>query len=149
MINLFLAFDDEDEDIGSFNQGCLEDCLDFFETTQLSSSLTYIKTRTLNSSNIELKLEGLSSCVFVAYSHGQHDKLTSKGDAYVSIENIMLFKNSFFYTVSCNSGLILGNQLVDNGCHSFFGYKSVFNSWAGYKDFSEVRIMVFSVFLMV
>lgn len=137
MINILLAFDEEDEEIGSFNQGCKEDYETYFIGSE-HEQITYIGSNSLNSLNIQVRTEQLSSFIFAAYSHGEINKLFSKSGDYVSSTvNIELFKNSFFYTVSCNTGMQLGGDLIANGCKCYFGYKTVFNSWLGYKEFSE------------
>lgn len=136
MINILLAFDEDDEEIGPFNRGCKEDYETYFTSSE--HNITYINSNSLNSLNIQVKTELLSSFIFVAYSHGEINKLFSKSGDYVSdTVNIKHFKNSFFYTVSCNTGIQLGNDLISNGCKCYFGYKKLFNSWLGYKEFSE------------
>nr|WP_199163023.1 hypothetical protein [Elizabethkingia sp. ASV34] len=137
MINILLAFDEEDEVIGSFNQGCQEDYREYFEDSN-HGIVTYINSGSLNSLNIQLRTEQLPSFIFVAYSHGEDYRLFSKSGDYISSSiNIELFRNSFFYTVSCNTGNTLGVDLISNGCKCYFGYKTLFNSWCGYKAFSE------------
>lgn len=136
MINILLAFDEEDDDIGSFNQGCKEDFEEFF-VNKNNHNITYIGTSTLTEIEVQSKTAPLSSFIFAAYSHGDIDKLVSKNGAYVSKnEGIKTFKDSFFYTVSCLSANELGTELINNGCKSYFGYKTQFSSWQGYICFS-------------
>lgn len=137
MIDILLAFDELDADIGSFNQGCKEDYEDFFDV-DCDHNITYIGTSTLTEIEVQSKIAPLSSFIFVAYSHGDIDKLVSRNGAYVSKnEGIKTFKNSFFYTVSCLSANELGTELINNGCKSYFGYKTQFSSWQGYICFSK------------
>lgn len=147
MVNIVLAFDEADKDVGSFNQGCKEDYEIFFSNDS-AHSVTYIGSNTLNSLNIQLRIEHLSSFVFVAYSHGENYRLFSNGEDYISTKvNVELFKNSFFYTVSCHTGSQLGAELINNGCKCYFGYKTLFNSWLGYKDFSDCANFGFFKFM--
>lgn len=147
MINIVLAFDEEDEEIGSFNQGCKEDYEEFFSNSDYKN-VTYITSQTLNSLNVQLKAEASLPFVFVAYSHGENHRLFSKeGDYISSTVNIASFKDSFFYTVSCHTGNQLGKELVENGCKCYFGYKDLFISWSGYKEFSECANIGFFKFI--
>lgn len=136
MANIFLAFDENDDNIGSFNQGCKEDYQDFLEGKD--HSVTYIDSKVLEPNNIEVTIKDNPPFIFAAYSHGGIDGLYVNGVGYISTGlNVTLFKNSFFYTVSCLTGTALGSELINNGCRCYFGYKTNFNSWAGYKAFSE------------
>jgi len=147
MVNIVLAFDEGDEEIGSFNQGCKEDYEDFFSNSDYKN-ITYITSQTLNSINVQLKAEALLPFVFAAYSHGENHRLFSKeGDYISSTINITSFKDSFFYTVSCHTGKQLGKELVENGCKCYFGYKDLFTSWSGYKEFSDCANFGFFKFL--
>lgn len=135
MIDLIFAFDELDHDIGSFNQGCKEDYEEYFSESPYF--LTFINSNQLNATNVQIKVTKLNSFIFVAYSHGEaHRLLTSSGEYISTSINNLEFKNSFFYTVSCNTGNELGNELCKQGCLCYLGYKSQFNSWSGYKQFS-------------
>lgn len=148
MINILLAFDEVDKDIGSFNQGCLEDYQEVFRQKGINDGIDFIKSISLNSLTVNLKLKPLDRFVFVAYSHGEERRLLCNTGEYISEDiNIELFNNSFFYTVSCDTGKSLGENLIINGCKCFFGYKTSFNSWRGYKDFSECANYGFFLFL--
>ncbi len=139
MTNLFLAFDDDDDVMGAFNRGCIEDFESYFHEKHPITP-KYIKTRTLNAANLELSLRNggsTSTFVFSAYSHGHVDRLVANNSSYVDENNVALFKNSLFYTVSCSSAISLADQLLNSGCACFFGYKCLFNYWDGYKEFSE------------
>lgn len=137
MINLFLAFDEEDDTMGMFNRGCIEDFETYFHQDHPIRP-NYIRSRMLNSVNIELRLtDTKSTFVFGAYSHGYKDRLVARKSPYIGADNVSLFKNSLFYTVSCSSAIALADQLIENGCLCYFGYRCLFNYWDGYKEFSE------------
>lgn len=147
MVNILLAFDEKDDDIGSFNQGCKEDYEDYFNCSDYKN-ITYITSQNLNSLNIQLKTESGLPFAFAAYSHGENYRLFSQDGDYVSSTvNISSFKGSFFYTVSCHTGNQLGKELIENGCKCYFGYKDLFRSWSGYKDFSECANFGFFKFI--
>ncbi len=42
------------------------------------------------------------------------------------------FKNSFFYTFSCNSGKVLGKELIEKECLCFIGYSGKIDIWSTY-----------------
>lgn len=135
MTDFIFAFDNEDEDIGSFVQGCREDLEDFFR--ELTHNPTYIDSRSLNAVNIQMRTEKLDSFVFAAYSHGHNNMLATRNSSYISVDlNVSTFKNAFFYTVSCLTGKELGVKLIENGCRCYFGYKTTFSCWLGYAQFS-------------
>jgi len=137
MINLFLAFDEEDDTMGTFNRGCIEDFETYFHQDHPIQP-NYIRSRMLNSVNIELRLtDTKSTFVFGAYSHGHEDRLVAQKIPYIDTSNVTLFKGSLFYTVSCSSAITLADQLIENGCLCYFGYKCLFNYWDGYKEFPE------------
>lgn len=147
MINILLAFDEEDENIGSFNQGCKEDYETYFSGSDYKN-ITYINSNSLNSLNVQIKSEEEQPFIFAAYSHGEKYRLFAKeGDYVSSTVNITSFKNSFFYTVSCHTASQLGLELITNGCKCYFGYKTLFNSWLGFKDFSECANFGFFKFI--
>lgn len=137
MINLFLAFDDDDATMGGFNRGCMQDYRDYFDRMNDSVSTKYITTRTLNPVNLEVSIDSLDKAfIFGAYSHGQHDRLLAKNEPYIGEENADKYRNSLFYTVSCHTASTLADHLINNGCLCYFGYKSEFNYWDGYIEFS-------------
>lgn len=137
MIDILLAFDNDDATMGQFNQGCLEDYLEHFNDKQYGHNVTCIEGRNLNDLNVELRTNDLGSFIFVAYSHGESDCLSSKQGSYIATNiNNNNFGQSLFYTVSCYSANELGKCLIESGCYSFFGYKNKFQFWFGYKSFS-------------
>lgn len=146
MVNIVLAFDEQDDDMGSFNQGCKDDYEDFLRES--SHNVSYIGASQLNSLNIQFKVQDLPTFVFAAYSHGHVDKLYGGAGGYISTEeNYNLFKDSFFYTVSCHTGSHLAGSLMENGCKCYFGYNNEFHFWTGYKDFSDCANWGFVKFL--
>lgn len=137
MVDIILAFDEQDATMGSFNRGCLEYYEEYFSNNDIP--VIYIKSAQLNVANIELKASNLKSFVFVAYSHGEpNGELNGVEGVYLSTEvNHQYFKNSFVYTVSCHVGATLGERLIKSGCLCFLGYKSHFHFWIGYKCFTD------------
>lgn len=146
MTKIILAFDDEDETMGEFNRGCREDYEAFL--ANYDYPISAINSSQLNDLNIQFQTNENNPFIFVAYSHGLNEGLYSRAGAYVSTSvNHTCFTQSFFYTVSCYSADELGSCLIENGCYSFFGYKSLFNFWVGYKSFSHCANYGFFLFL--
>lgn len=147
MTKIILAFDDEDDIMGEFNRGCQEDYQLFLADYDYPTST--INTAQLNDLNIQLQTTNVNHpFIFVAYSHGQNEGLYARSEAYVSTSiNNTCFTQSFFYTVSCHAADSLGTCLIENGCFGFFGYKSLFNFWVGYKSFSHCANYGFFLFL--
>lgn len=136
MTSFICAVDNADVEIGSFMQGCIESLEDFFFEQGLSPIV--IDSRNLNSAHVKMNTEAFSSFVFAAYSHGSEDALTMASSPYVSIHhNIDSFINALFYSVSCLSGNVLGKSLIANGCRCFFGYRTIFSCWLGYREFVD------------
>jgi hypothetical protein len=136
MTRIVLAFDDEDEHMGEFNRGCLDDLNEFLVDSKYQVFI--IQSAQLNDLNIHYKTEGDFPFLFAAYSHGLNNSLQSQSGTYVSTTtNHTHFNQAVFYTVSCHAAVELGPCLIENGCVSFFGYKSIFNFWVGYKCFSQ------------
>ena len=129
MANTILAFDELDSVLGSFFQSCKENLDLFF--AQINIQPTFLNSNKLNDLAIEIVTKEVTSFVFGAYSHGSNDCLVKSASIpYVSSTNSSNFKNSFFYTFSCSSGMILGDNLIANGCHCFIGYKDIVAIWS-------------------
>lgn len=63
--------------------------------------------------------------------------------------NTTLFKDSLFYTCSCNTGKRLVELLIDNECLSYIGYKENFEIWDyNRKPFVECANYGFKLFVL-
>ncbi len=61
--------------------------------------------------------------VFIAYSHGSQDCLSSYSHGeYVNVSNSYYFSASLFYTNACLSALSLKEMLLAQNCRVFIGY---------------------------
>ncbi len=129
MAKTILAFDELDSKLGLFFQCCKENLDLFF--AQINIQPTFLNSNKLNDLAIEIVTKDVSSFIFGAYSHGGNNCLVKSAKIpYVSSTNSSNFKNSFFYTFSCNSGIELGANLIENGCHCFIGYKDIVAIWS-------------------
>jgi len=129
MINIVLVYDDLDYDadkgsLGEFFKGCAEDFKLLLKTHQ--HNLSELDSTFISDINLIAECTKVNSRNFllVTYSHGYEDCLLHeyKEKKYVVSNNIISFKNSFFYTWSCYSGLQLGEELHKLGSVIFFGY---------------------------
>jgi hypothetical protein len=137
MIDILLAFDNDDKSAGAFLTECRNDIITFFNGKAFPLSI--INSGGLNENHINRSTINLQSFIFVTYCHGDEVCLAEGGVNIFLSEtvNISNFSNTFFYTVSCSSGHTLGHELVKNGCQSFFGYKNEFNFYNGFPSFLE------------
>lgn len=137
MIDILLAFDNDDITAGTFLTECRDDILNFFNGKIFPLSI--INSNELNENHINISTIDLKSFIFVTYCHGNETCLAEGGANIFLSEtiNITNFSNTFFYTVSCSSGHTLGHELIKNGCQSFFGYKNQFNFYSGFSCFLE------------
>jgi hypothetical protein len=128
MICTIIAIDEQDEVLGDFFSECLQD-LENFENDK--TTLSTIKSKALNEAGISLSVPADGKFVFLAYSHGSENELLASGAIpYVSDTiNTTLFRESFFYTCSCSTGMRLGQSLIENKCSSYIGYKGKFEVW--------------------
>lgn len=123
MINIIVAYDSTDNEIGEFFLQCYYDLVQYFKNPE-DYNIQWIDGDTLSRDNIEKSIRGFEEnpFIFLAYSHGYDDSLECDEGAYVDINNSYFFGNSFFYTFSCKSGNELGPSLISQKCKNFIGY---------------------------
>ncbi|MFM9838363.1 MAG: hypothetical protein ACKVOQ_08875 [Cyclobacteriaceae bacterium] len=142
MINLVIAYDDNDSELGGYFEDSFvhtKDVVDKLDFVTLSS----IRGLDCTEANINLRVRAVNQqCfVFASFSHGDslgECLLTENDTIFVGITNVSEFGNSLFYTTACNAALQLGKNLIDNDCFCFVGYKD--SSWATYEDFYPIYI---------
>jgi hypothetical protein len=129
MISVNIAYDNQDEGLGSFFEQCKDDLTSFLENMQIDGGDDYdvheIHSGRCNVVYIGHRISEVNegNFLFIAYSHGDVECLTVGGISYIdSVSNAQLFNNSFFYSVACSVGAGLGPRLVDHGSHVFIGY---------------------------
>ncbi len=141
MINLVIAYDDNDSDLGEYFEDCFNSTRDV--VSQLNS-ISYNSLRGLDCTeqNINARIQPLNhqSFIFVCFSHGDSsgECLLTQNEVFVSISNVTFFCNSFFYTTACCVALELGSNLINSNCFCFIGYND--SSWATYEDFYPTYI---------
>lgn len=127
MINVAIAFDDKDENLGNYFLNCKDDISGFFNDQKhlLKETPIFFPSEKCDQTNIDVEIAKINVApfIFIAYSHGNENSLRCNGNSYVKKGiNTNNFSKSLFYTNSCLSGKHLGKELVDNGCFAFIGY---------------------------
>jgi hypothetical protein len=125
MINVIVAYDDIDRELGDFFRSCYYDLLQYFGNSKNNIQWIDIDGDNLSRSKIQEAVSSFEGQPFVclAYSHGTEDALQCDEGIYIDRNNCYFFCNSFFYTFSCKAGKELGDLFVAHGCKNFVGYK--------------------------
>lgn len=139
MINIVIAYDDNDDELGDyFELGYM----DLFEKLKSCQNITLNSIRGLNCSE-----SAIVDCIesfdednfgFVGFSHGNDCQLVTENEVYVDINNIDHFENSLFYSTACSTGIQLGAELVKVRCKCFIGFKN--ETYATYEDFYDIYL---------
>jgi hypothetical protein len=129
MINILVACDDWDVNLGeylgdTFYKLC-ESC-DLFNSkfhTDLVDTESYLNY------TIDSKIKAFNSkpFLFLGLAHGNDDAIFIKDDELINEGNSNLFKDSFFYAISCCTAKILGDILIKEGCRTYIGYNDSVN----------------------
>lgn len=126
MINIVIAFDNQNAELGSYFEECKKDIVDFFnEQNGLVQLCCEVPSPQCNAVYIDIRIPQLNSTpfIFIAYTHGIEDGLRCGGDSFVSTVNSHHFTNSLFYSTACLVGRKLAPDLINKGCKAFIGYK--------------------------
>lgn len=135
MINIVVAYDDNDTDLGDYFHESYTNLLQCLQGVNVVP-VAVLRGLDCNEDNINSAVTPLNGnrFLFVGLSHGDETGtyLLTENDNYVSPVNCINFCNSFFYTTGCNVGLNLRERLLHHGCHVFIGYS--IESRAAYTD---------------
>lgn len=143
MIDLVVAFDDSDAELGVYFALCKDDSVEIINSLEKNRErirYTEIPANKCNLAYLDISLQSLKDVPFIwaAFTHGDENSITIANVPFVEVGNDnSLFKDSFFYTNSCSSGLNLGQDLIDQNCRVFIGYnKKVYAFKNEYADTS-------------
>ena len=126
MINIVIAFDNQNETLGQYFDNCQKDIAALLEEQKhLVKSFSSIPTPQCNAAYIDKNISLLNSSpfIFIAYTHGIDDGLRCSGYSFVSMDNCGHFSNSLFYSTACLIGKKLAPELISKGCKAFIGFK--------------------------
>ena len=132
MINIFAAYDDKDPKLGTYFEDCKKQLLSVLgkQNDPVEFNVHEIPGDYCNNAYIDsLLIQYLPHpFIFIAYSHGSEWALHCEESRYVEKGvNTDLFRNSLLYTTACSAGKELGNDLINQGCSVFIGYKREIN----------------------
>ncbi|QQS30685.1 MAG: hypothetical protein IPM47_07075 [Sphingobacteriales bacterium] len=132
MINTLLAYDNADDDLGTFYALC---ALQSKIILQEIACLYEFDANLLDRSNIENKISDFngSPFLFIAFSHGLPDALINNSERFICTENAYFFGKSIVYTFACHASIELGEALINEGCHAFLGYDKEVHHVVGYE----------------
>ena len=144
MINIVIAFDNENPVLGQYFNDCQEDLAALLdEQSHLIESCLKVPSPQCNVAYIDTTIPIINSnpFVFVAYTHGIDNGLRCDRTSFVSVDNCHHFINSLFYSTACLVGKKLAPELIDKGCKAFIGFKEeskvIFNEVSYRKTFIE------------
>ena len=153
MINIVIAFDNQNEALGQYFDDCNKDIVALLEEQKdLVKSYTSISSPRCNVAYIETCIPQLNSnpFIFIAFTHGIDDGLKCNGSTFVSIGNCGHFSNSLFYSTACLIGKRLAPELIDKGCKAFIGFREaseVFQNSSYRQTFIECDNFALKMFL--
>lgn len=130
---ILIAFDGEDSELGHF----FHSCADAIRQAVVNAGLDYelIGTHNLTKDEINARTKDADEYIFCAFSHGNDSALVCNGKLYVEANvNVCNFYNSIFYTFSCNTAKIIGQEFKDAYVAGYFGYNDVVSVVLGYED---------------
>ena len=154
MINIVIAFDNQNTILGKYFEDCQMDIrMVFDEQTQLVISYTIIPSPHCTEAYFDETIPPLNSkpYVFIAYTHGIENGLRCNGSSFISKHNCTHFKNSLFYSTACLIGKELGPELIDKGCKTFVGFNEetvVFENAAFREKFMECDNYALKLFMI-
>ena len=126
MINIIIAFDNQNTSLGRYFDDCQRDITNLLaEHSHLLKSCSIVPSSQCNVAYIDFTVPLLNPnpFLFISYNHGAEDSLKCAGISFVTIENCHHFTNSFFYSTACLIGKKLAPELIRNGCKTFIGFK--------------------------
>lgn len=141
MTNFLVAYDDNVDDLGDYLNSCYEDIRSYLESLGFINAI-YLDGLSCNYSTVKSSVQSFEgrSFIFIGYSHGLSDRLSTSNSIYVSSKNSIYFTKSLFYSCACLTAKKLGPKLLEDGCFTFIGYKDkVFVNEKKYEIFIECK----------
>ena len=153
MINIVIAFDNQNKALGQYFDDCQKDIVALLEEQKhLVKSFFAIPTPQCNVAYIDITIPQLNPnpFIFIAYTHGIDNGLKCSGSSFVSVDNCHHFVNSLFYSTACFIGKKLAPELIGKGCKSFIGFKEdseVFQNASRRQTFIECDNYALKMFM--
>jgi hypothetical protein len=129
MINIIVAYDDKNANLGTYFEDCRNQLLSIIEEQKKSINYNQHELSSNHCNNVYIDIlmpqYKPNPFIFIAYSHGNEQALHCENEYYIKKDvNTHHFANSLFYTTACSTGKELGDDLIDKGCLAFIGYRS-------------------------
>lgn len=145
MINVLLAYDNQDEKSGDFFALCRNKSLQI-----LQEKVTVVELDSMRNSlevfAMEASKMNQQDFFFLAFVHGCETELRNQGEPFVSVCcNHYMLSNAVVYTFSCKTGVELADILLANGTKVFWGYTD--SVWyhpdydEDFADFADFALM--------
>lgn len=144
MIELVFAFDNTDADLGIYFTMCKDESIEIINSLDSNKAKVNITQLTANKCNrayIDIALNSLCAIpsIWATFTHGNENGVTASGTSFISVGNDhTIFKDAFFYTTSCSSGLNLGEDLISHSCRVFIGYRD--KIYAFKNEYSDISL---------
>ena len=145
MVNLLLAYDEEDERIGNRFKALADITKMIFSNVNiLELSSRYLKNDILI---LEERKKISVRSAFIAFTHGQENALIgSKDKEFLSSKtDVTAFKGDLMYCFSCLAGITLSKYLIGKGIRCFIGHNKVIyvHTLPRYSSFFEKPVKCF------
>jgi hypothetical protein len=120
-LKIIIAYDNQDEVLGSYFAACKEDILGFLNEQKAEGFpleiVEIIDSTTCHSAYIDLKLKDYQDqpLLVIAYSHGLSHSLRCNNAGYIHSDNVHLLFNACLSTNACSSAKELGIQFHGQG----------------------------------
>lgn len=139
MINVIVAYDDNDSELGDYFE------ISFEDLNNVLSKIDYVTIKSIRGldctqNNVLKSINSFkeNSFGFVGLSHGNESQLLTDNDVYVDADNVSHFSETLFYSTACSSAIELGEELIRKGCHSYVGFNQ--DSSATFEDFYSIYV---------
>lgn len=145
MINLLLAYDEQDKKIGKQ----FKILADITKTIFIYDNIVELPSLYLknNIAILEKRKEITSAVVFIAFTHGEETALIGSGNRgfLTTKTDVTAFTGDFIYSFSCLAGIHLSKYLVENGVKCFIGHNKIIyvHTLPKYSSFFEKPIKCF------
>ncbi len=143
MIEVIIAYDNNDADLGIFFELCKNDCITIINSVESNlARVRFSDVPSLQCSHAYLTINKShllnQPFITIVFTHGNNDSVVVNGNSFINAnDDNSFFSQSFFYTNSCSTGKILGPKLIEQECRVFIGYSEKIYSFKNeYSDIS-------------
>jgi hypothetical protein len=145
ILKVIIAYDSQDEDLGSYFTACKEDIVGFLEEQKENGFpleiIEIIDSRNCHTAYIDLQLAKYQndSLLFIAYSHGLSHSLRCNRAGYIHSDNVSQLFHSWLYTNACSTAKELGIQF-DGQNGVFIGFDKEIKAFKHESGLMQISI---------